>query len=237
MEEKKSGRAWRAAAYALLAALAAFAAWALWRSGLLSRISSLEDVQAIIAEAGPFAGAVYFLIQLLTVIFAPIPSNISMLAGAMVMGFWPALLLGVGAVWCGSMLVFLAARRLGQKAVQRFADRGVMERYLPIIREKQEVFLFFALLLPFFPDDVLCILAGLTTMPAARFAVIMLLARPWGLAFAALVGCGMLDLPLWGWAAMIAVLAAAFVLAMRHSAAIENKLIKWILEFGKGKKP
>lgn len=236
MEEKKKGRLRRWLPAALCALIAAGAAYALARSGLLETINSLEEVQALIAKAGPFAGAAYFLIQLLTVVLAPIPSNVSMLAGALVLGFWPALLLGVAAIFAGSMLVFLAARRLGQKAVQGFIDRGVMEKYLPIIREKQEVFLFFAFLLPLFPDDMLCILAGLTTMPAARFAVIMLLARPWGLAFAALMGCGILNLPLWGWAAMFAVLAAVFALAMKNSAQIENKLIEWIGKLGKGKK-
>ena len=236
MEERQRGRVRRILPAALCALAVAAAGYALWRTGLIEKINSLEEVQALIAKAGPFAGAAYFLIQLLTVILAPIPSNVSMLAGALVLGFWPALLLGVAAIFTGSMLVFLAARRLGQRHVQRFVDGGVMNKYLPIIREKQEVFLFFALLLPFFPDDMLCILAGLTTMPAVRFAAIMLLARPWGLVFAALVGCGMLDLPLWGWALMLTVLGAVFVLAMKHSAKIEDRLINWIGRLGKGKK-
>lgn len=235
MEEKRRSRA-KGAAYALLGAALLAGAYVLHRSGLLKTISSVEDVRALMERAGPFAGAAYFFIQLLTVVFAPIPSNVSMLAGALALGFWPALLLGVAAIFCGSMLVFWAARRLGQKAVQRFADRGVMEKYLPVIREKQEVFLFFALLLPFFPDDMLCILAGLTTMPAARFAAIMLLARPWGLVFAALLGGGVIHLPLWGWVLMLAALAVVFALAMKHSAKIENKLLALIARFGKGKR-
>ena len=191
----------------------------------------------MIAQAGPFAGVVYFLIQLLTVIAAPIPSNISMMAGALVLGFWPALLLGVAAVWLGSMIVFWAARRFGQRAVQRWVDRGVMDSYLPVIREKQAVFLFFAMLFPFFPDDVLCILAGLTTMPAAEYAFIILTARPWGLVFAALVGCGLLNMPVWGWILMLAALGAAFAAAMRFSAQIEQKLMDWITKKGKDKTP
>ena len=50
-------------------------------------VDSVEKLQETIAQAGPFAGAVYFMIQLLTVIFAPIPSNVSMLAGALVMAW------------------------------------------------------------------------------------------------------------------------------------------------------
>ena len=38
---------------------------------------------------------------MMTVIVAPIPSNISMMAGALALGFWPAMILGVLAVGVG----------------------------------------------------------------------------------------------------------------------------------------
>lgn len=123
------------------------------------------------------AGVAYFLLQMMTVIVAPIPSNVTMMAGALALGFWPAMILGVLAVICGSVIVFLAARALGRNAVQRFLDRGVMERYLPVIEEKQDMFLFLTMLFPFFPDDALCILAGLTTISLRRFVLIMAAAR------------------------------------------------------------
>ena len=233
MEGKQSGRARRFFTVLLCAAAAAAALW-LWESGLLERMNSREEIRAMIEAAGPFAGAVYFFIQLLTVVIAPIPSNISMMAGALAMGFWPALLLGFAAIWLGSMGVFLLARRLGQRRVQALVDRGVMEKYLPVIREKQEVFLFLALLFPFFPDDMLCILAGLTSMPTGRFALLVLLARPWGLVFAALLGSGAFSLPLWGWAIWIAALIALFVLAVKYSGRIEERLLAWIYTIGKG---
>ena len=233
MEEKQTGRARRFMTVLLCAAAAAAALW-LWESGLLERMNSREEIRAMIESAGPFAGAVYFFIQLLTVVVAPIPSNISMMAGALAMGFWPAMLLGFAAIWLGSMGVFLLARRLGQRRVQALVDRGVMEKYLPVIREKQEVFLFLALLFPFFPDDMLCILAGLTSIPTGRFAVLVLLARPWGLLFAALLGSGAFSLPLWGWVIWIAALAALFIWAVKYSSRIEDRLLTWIYTIGKG---
>ena len=236
MQEKETGRAGRFLTVVLCAAGAAAALW-LWQSGFIERINSREEIRAMIEAAGPFAGAVYFFIQLLTVVFAPIPSNVSMMAGALAMGFWPAMLLGFAAIWLGSMGMFLLARRLGQRRVQKLVDHGVMEKYLPVIREKQEVFLFLALLFPFFPDDVLCILAGLTSIPTRRFALLVLLARPWGLAFAALLGSGVFSLPVWGWAILIPVLCALFILAIKYSSFIEEKLLTWINTIGKGNTP
>ena len=103
-----------------------------------------------------------------------------------------------------------------------------MERYLPVIREKQEAFLFLTMLFPFFPDDVICILAGLTDMPLSRYVLIMALARPWGLVFAALLGSGVIHLPVWGWVILVLTLAAVFCLALRFSKQIEEKLFGWI---------
>lgn len=235
MQEKQTGRARRFLTVVLCAAAAAALLW-LWQSGLLERINSKDEIRAMIEEAGPFAGAAYFLIQLLTVVIAPIPSNVSMMAGALAMGFWPALLLGLAAIWLGSMGMFLFARRFGQRHVQKLVDQSVMEKYLPVIREKQEVFLFLALLFPFFPDDVLCILAGLTSIPVGRFALLVLMARPWGLAFSALLGSGVFSLPVWGWAILVPAMVILFILAIRHSSCIEARLLTWIYSIGKGKK-
>lgn len=221
MKNKRLAR-WALIAVALLAL--AGAGYALVKSGLLEEINSVEDLRALIGRAGPMAGVAYFLLQMMTVIIAPIPSNVTMMAGALALGFWPAMILGVLAVICGSVIVFLAARALGRNAVQRFLDRGVMERYLPVIEEKQDMFLFLTMLFPFFPDDALCILAGLTTISLRRFVLIMAAARPWGLVFAALLGSGSIQMPVWGWVPLAVPMIAVFILAMRYSRQIEEKL-------------
>ena len=208
-----------------VAALLAAGGCALWKNGFFEKINSVEALREVIAGAGVWAGAVYFALQMMTVIVAPIPSNISMMAGALALGFWSAMILGVLAVIAGSVIVFLAARALGRTAVQRFLDKGVMEKYLPIIEEKQDMFLFLTMLFPFFPDDALCMLAGLTKIPLGRFVAIMALARPWGLVVAALLGSGSLSLPVWTWAVIGGAGLLIFVFAMKYSAQIEEALL------------
>ena len=185
-------------ALAVIAALA-ICGYALWKTGVFERINSVEELREVISGAGAWAGVVYFFLQMMTVIVAPIPSNISMMAGALALGFWKAMILGVLAVVAGSMIVFLAARALGRNAIQRFLDKGVMDKYLPVIEEKQDMFLFLTMLFPFFPDDALCLLAGLTYISLGRFTAIMVLACPWELIVAALMGSGSLSMQLWAW--------------------------------------
>ena len=209
--------------------------YALYKTGIFERINSVEELRDVIAGTGAWAGVVYFLLQMMTVIIAPIPSNISMMAGALALGFWKAMILGVLAVVVGSIIVFLAARALGRNAVQKFLDKGVMEKYLPVIEEKQDMFLFLTMLFPFFPDDALCMLAGLTNISLGRFTVIMLLGRPWGLIVAALLGSGSLSLPIWAWVILGIIGIAIFYFAMKYSSEIEEKLFGFIKRVTKRK--
>ena len=99
-------------ALAVIAVLAG-CGYALRKTGVFERINSVDELREVISGAGAWAGVVYFFLQMMTVIVAPIPSNISMMAGALALGFWKAMILGVLAVVAGSMIVFLAARALG----------------------------------------------------------------------------------------------------------------------------
>ena len=80
----------------------------------------------------------------------------------------------------GSLLLFWLARVLGRDFAGRFVSRRLSEKYQQILQTKAPVFLTLAFLFPFFPDDLLCILAGLSSLSFRRFAVIVLLARPLG---------------------------------------------------------
>ena len=220
---------------AAIAAALAGSGYALWKTGVFERINSVEELREVISGAGAWAGVVYFFLQMMTVIVAPIPSNISMMAGALALGFWKAMILGVLAVVAGSMIVFLAARALGRNAIHRFLDKGVMEKYLPVIEEKQDMFLFLTMLFPFFPDDALCMLAGLTNISLGRFTAIMILGRPWGLIIAALLGSGSLSLPVWAWVILGAVGICIFYFALKYSSEIEDKLFTFARKVTKKK--
>ncbi len=227
---KKKGFPWRLALLAVIVIAVCVGAALLVKSGMLDEFGSVEGVRARIDAAGPMAGLMYFLLQMMTVIVAPIPSNVTMMAGAMALGFWEALILGLAAVVLGSVLMFAAGRVLGREALAKKLSGGVMEKYLPVIEEKQDMFLLLTMLFPFFPDDIICILAGLTSMSFRRFAVIMAVSRPWGLVISALLGSGLVHapqildvLPWWVIALAVAALTAVFILALRYAAEIEAK--------------
>ena len=214
----------RAAVCLLLILLCALGCVFLWRSGFFTA-ASLEDMQAYIQQMAPYSHLGFFLIQFLSVVLAPIPSNISAAAGGMLFGVWPAFLLTFGAVYLGSLLVFSLARALGQPFAERFVTRSAFQKYLGVIHAKTDTFLVLAFLFPFFPDDLLCILAGLTPIPFRRFGVIVMLTRPWGLLFACALGGASISMPVWGMALLGLGGAALFLLGMKYGDRVERAIL------------
>ena len=198
----------------------------LWRTGFFRAAASLDGLQAYIRAFSPYSHLVFFLLQLFSVIIAPIPSNITAMAGALLFGALPAFLLTWGAVALGSAVVFQLARRLGRSFADRFVSRALSERYLEVIRRKRDVFLAMAFLFPFFPDDILCILAGLTDIPFPRFVVLVILFRPWGLLVASAVGGSVVSIPPCGMALLGLGGLALFLVGMKYGDRAEEALLR-----------
>ena len=171
--------------------------WFLYSTGFFQSATSLEGVRAYIAQFAPYSYLCFFLVQILSVIFAPIPSNVVAAAGGLLFGTLPAFLVTFSAVVSGSLLIFSLARALGRDFAGRLVSQKLSEKYQSVLQAKTSTFLALAFLFPFFPDDMLCILAGLTSVSFRRFALTVLLARPWGLLFASALGGSTLGLPPW----------------------------------------
>jgi len=200
--------------------------WALYATGFFEAAGSQEKLGEYIARCAPWSHLAYFGIQLASVIIAPIPSNITAAAGAYLFGLWPSFLLTWGAVAAGSAVVFLLARGLGQQFAGQFVSEKLSGKYLDVIRRKRDVFLALAFLFPFFPDDILCILAGLTDIPFKRFFLLVAAFRPWGLLVSCLVGSATVSIPWWGMVLLGAAGIAVFLLAMKYGDRLEDAVLK-----------
>ena len=200
--------------------------WFLYSSGFFQAARSLEDLRAYINRFAPCSHLCFFLLQFLSVVLAPIPSNITAAAGGLLFGTWPAFLLTFGAVTAGSLLVFWLARVLGRDFADRLVSRKLSEKYQAVLRAKAPIFLILAFLFPFFPDDMLCILAGLTDLSFRRFTLIVLLTRPWGLLFASALGGSTLGLPPWVMIPAGLLGLALFLLGMKYGDKLEQKLLR-----------
>lgn len=208
----------------LIGGIAALYFW-LKARGYLEIFTSVEALQDYVRNFGALAPAIFILLQIAQVIFAPIPGNVTTLAGGALFGFWPAFLYSSIAIFVGSMIAFGIGRFCGKPIIYKLAPSAVVDKYLNVLAGKQRLTLALLFLFPFFPDDVLCLLAGLTGYSWSWFAGMVFVTRPWGTIFSSLVGSGSLNLPLWGWAILVVVAIAAIVFSIRYGSRMEDLLL------------
>ena len=80
----------------------------------------------------------------------------------------------------GSGINFYLARRYGQCLVKFFVKEETYDKYITWLDKGKKFDKFFALAIffPCAPDDVLCMIAGLTKMSWKKFSAIILLGKP-----------------------------------------------------------
>ena len=139
---------------------------------------SQEQIQELISKTGFWAPFAYILICFLQVTFIPIPSSIVIFAGNYLFGPALSFLYSYIGIIFGSILAFFLGRWIGKRFVYWIAgDKQMVEDYLQRMKGKETVILFFMFLFPFFPDDILCSIAGITSMHWVTFLIIQLFTR------------------------------------------------------------
>ena len=198
-------------------------------TGVWEQINSVEKLQNVILSWGFWGRFGFVLLQLLQVTFIPLPSTVTIIAGTLVYGPLQASLLSLAGILLGSMLAFLLGKVFGKKLVVFMVGEKTCKKWADFLSNAKYSF-FIMMLLPIFPDDVLCLVAGLTNMSWTFFTVTNLIARPIGVFTVSYFGSGHL-IPYhgWGlivWGILIVLIIAVLILSYKYQKQIENFLLK-----------
>lgn len=185
----------------------------MYKSNLLYIFSSVSSLKNYIISTKEKGVIIYIILQLLQVIFLPIPASIICIVGSLIYG--PIL----GGLYCcvgvliGSFISFIIGRVFGYRLVSWIVGKDNTDKYSDIIRKRGGFFLALAFLLPMFPDDILCFIAGTTKMNFKTFSWITIITRPIGVICMAIFGSGYV-IPFSGWGvyAWIVILIIAVIL-------------------------
>ena len=148
-----------------------------WQLGLFK---SLDTLQAYIESTGVWAPLAFLVLQVLQILMAFIPGGMLLTGGVVIFGPWEGFLYNCLGTALGSGLNFWLAKRWGQPLVRQLMSDATREKYFRWLEEGTRFDRLFAwaILLPFFPDDALCLIAGLTPMKWRRFWAILRLKAP-----------------------------------------------------------
>ena len=144
---------------------------------------------ARLLDAAPFPPALAFVgLQVVQVVVAPIPGQLVGLVSGYLFGFWLGLALTMAGLALGTLLAVGLGRLLGEGVVRRFLPRRYLERFDALVGGEGLWNFFLIFLLPVFPDDAACFLAGLTRLPVLKVVGVAVLGRLPGMAVLAFVG-------------------------------------------------
>ena len=165
----------------------------------ISLFNDAERLKEYILSYGNLAPFIFGIVQFLQVIISPIPGNLTTVAGGAIFGFWPSFLISAVSIILGSATAFGLSRIFGKPFVEWIIGKRNVQLHLNTISNNTKIIFIMIILLPFFPDDIICFVAGISGMSCGFFLLTMLLARPPGLIVSALVGSKGLSIPIWGW--------------------------------------
>ena len=202
--------------------------WILSSTGALDKIDSVADLKETIQGFGIWSRLFFLVLQFLQVTFIPLPSALTTLAGTILFGPLQSFILSITGIFLGSLLAFHLGRKWG-KPLARWIVGDSYDKLEENLTKGRYMF-FLMLLFPFFPDDMLCLMAGATNMTYKFFIYSVLITRPISLFFLCFMGSGQI-IPFngWGipvWCLMGICLATLMILSIKKQKEIEVFLNK-----------
>ncbi|WP_461214355.1 TVP38/TMEM64 family protein [Lacticaseibacillus sp. GG6-2] len=141
---------------------------------------NLASLQAYLAQTGVLGPLLFITIQIIQVVIPIIPGGVSTAAGVVLFGPWAGFAYNYVGIGIGSLINFWLARHYGQTFIYHVVSKHVCNKYLAYTKNQRRFDWFFtiAIIAPVAPDDVLCLIAGLTKMSFKKFFWIIILCKP-----------------------------------------------------------
>lgn len=146
-------------------------------SGFLNKIDSVEALRKYVESYGKNAVLIFIILQFLQVVVLPIPAVITVAAGVLLFGAFKSAVYSCIGIIVGSLVAFFIGKVFGYKVAKWLVGKENLDKWLNVIKGKDKIILTFMFLFPFFPDDVLCFVAGITTMSPLFFIIMIFITR------------------------------------------------------------
>ncbi|MEZ4714259.1 MAG: VTT domain-containing protein [Caldilineaceae bacterium] len=174
--------------------------------------TSPEEMRDFIGSFGLNVQVAFFGLQLLQVLLAPIPGHLTGFLGGYLFGFWQGLALSMAAMIIGSAVLMLVGRLVGERVARRFVSAEIMARFDQRTMEEDGVMSFFMIfLLPVFPDDAICFIAGMTRLSILRLILASTIGRIPSVAVLTYTGASLNESFMWGQVVFGAAIVAALL--------------------------
>ncbi len=136
-----------------------------------------EQIRDFVLALGQWGPVGFVCIQILQIIFSPVPGEATGLLGGFLFGKWAGLAYSTIGLTAGSIIAFMISRQFRRFVLPWLRRSSAYERFEALLEHQGLFICFFLFLMPGFPKDFLCYLLGLSRMPLLAFALITGLGR------------------------------------------------------------
>jgi uncharacterized membrane protein YdjX (TVP38/TMEM64 family) len=136
----------------------------------------------------PYDELIFILLQIIQVVAAPIPGELTGLIGGYLYGpFWGTVYSTIG-LTIGSWLAFLLARFFGMPLIEKVVKRETIEKFDHFMEHQGILVSFLLFLIPGFPKDYLCYIMGVSSIPTWTFIIVVTAGRLFGTIMLSITG-------------------------------------------------
>ncbi|SET17862.1 Uncharacterized membrane protein YdjX, TVP38/TMEM64 family, SNARE-associated domain [Salinibacillus kushneri] len=137
-------------------------------------------VQQWVAGFGSIAPLLFLALSFTQVVIPVLPGNVSTVVGVMLFGIGLGSILNIVGIFLGSLANFWLAKKYGRPFARYFVKDDTYEKYIGWVNKGKrfERFFVISMVFPGFPDDFICLIAGLTKMTLKKFILYFLLCKP-----------------------------------------------------------
>ena len=144
----------------------------IYRQPLIASLQWFSDLDAVIAYikgCGLWGPAIMGVLFILQTFLAFIPGQALMVASGYIYGFTGGILITWVSLVLGGQLAFWLARRYGRPFAEKMVSASILDRWDRSAAGQGVVFYIVTLVMPFFPNDAMCYVAGLGHISNRRF--------------------------------------------------------------------
>lgn len=199
-----------------------------YATGLSEKFNDLEALRSFILESGFWGYLIFIGLTIFQVVVLPIPEAVTIVLGVVIYGPTLSFILSVIGTVIGALISFMLGKVFGRRLCNWMFGKENTEKYASILNEKGRLPFIIMLLFPAFPDDMLCMIAGITDMSYLYFLIVVTLTRPVMIGITAYLGSGVIPFEGRGiaiWVAIACVLFLLFLLATGIKKKIEKRAI------------
>ncbi len=188
--------------------------------------SDKEKIESFMASYGNGIGApaVFITVQVLQVLFAPVPGEASGFIGGYLFGITRGFIYSSIGLTIGSWINFLIGRFLGEHYVRKLIPAKQLNKFDTIIKRQGVIAVFILFVFPGFPKDCLCFFLGFSAIPLKLFLILASIGRMPGTFMLSLQGSLLIEQSYEMFALIFGICIVLIFIAFRY----KEKLYKWI---------